>query len=167
LSNGDWIIGFFNRENTPQVRSMDFLNQLGVSGQVMVRDLWQHSNLGKMSNISLTVPPHGCVVLKLTKNSSESCNSQTITFPTIQNKDANDSPFSPSATSSAGLPIIYEVTSGPAKIVNNQIELTGINGIVYVQAKQSGGNGYCAAFPQLQSFNVTGGHYSQMYVGGS
>jgi hypothetical protein len=67
LSNGDWIIGFFNRENTPQVRSMDFLNQLGVSGQVMVRDLWQHSNLGKMSNISLTVPPHGCVVLKLTK----------------------------------------------------------------------------------------------------
>ena len=24
-----------------------------------------------------------------------------------------------------------------------------------------------SAFPQLQSFNVSGGHYSQMYVGGS
>ena len=167
LSNGDWIIGFFNRENTPQVRSMDFLNQLGVSGQVMVRDLWQHSNLGKMSNISLTVPPHGCVVLKLTKNSSESCNSQTITFPTIQNKDANDSPFSPSATSSAGLPIIYEVNAGPAKIVNNQVQLTGYNGTVYLQAKQNGGDGFCAAIPQLQSFNVTGGHSTQMYVGGT
>ncbi|REC67809.1 hypothetical protein DRF58_14660 [Epilithonimonas hispanica] len=167
LSNGDWIIGFFNRETTPQVRSMNFLNQLGVTGQVMVRDLWQHANLGKMSDISVTVPPHGCIILKLIRNSTESCNGQTINFPTIPNKNASDSAFSPTATSSVGQVITYEVNSGPAKIVNNQIQLTGVNGIVFVQAKQSGGSGYCAAIPQLQSFNVTGGHYSQMYVGGN
>lgn len=167
LSNGDWIIGFFNRETTPQVRSMNFLNQLGITGQVMVRDLWQHANLGKMSDVSVTVPPHGCVILKLIKNSSETCNSQTINFPTIPNKNANDPAFTPSATSSAGQAITYEVNAGPAKIVNNQVQLTGFNGTVYLQAKQSGANGFCAAVPQLQSFNVTGGHNSQMYVGGT
>lgn len=167
LSNGDWIIGFFNRETTPQVRSMNFLNQLGVTGQVMVRDLWQHANLGKMSDISVTVPPHGSVILKLIKNSSETCNSQTITFPTIPNKNANDPAFSPVATSSAGQPIVYEVNAGPATIVNNQVQLNGYNGTVYLQAKQGGGNGFCAAVPQLQSFNVTGGHNTQMYVGGT
>ena len=167
LSNGDWIIGFFNRETTPQVRSMNFLNQLGITGQVMVRDLWQHANLGKMSDVSVTVPPHGCVILKLIKNSSETCNSQTINFPTIPNKNANDPAFTPSATSSAGQAITYEVNAGPAKIVNNQVQLTGVNGTVYLQAKQSGANGFCAAVPQLQSFNVTGGHNSQMYVGGT
>ena len=167
LSNGDWIIGFFNRETTPQVRSMNFLNQLGVTGQVMVRDLWQHANLGKMSNISVTVPPHGCIILKLIKNSAESCNGQSIDFPAIPNKNSSDPVFTPGATSSVGQPITYEVVYGPAKIVNNQVQLTGENGTVYVQAKQSGGSGYCAAIPQLQSFNVTGGHYSQMYVGGS
>ncbi|WP_312825035.1 T9SS type A sorting domain-containing protein [Epilithonimonas sp.] len=167
LSNGDWIIGFFNREKTPQVRSMNFLNQLGITGQIMVRDLWQHANLGKMNSISVNVPPHGCVILKLIKNSSETCNSQTITFPTIPNKNANDPVFSLSATSSAGQAITYEVNAGPAKIVNNQVQLTGYNGTVYLQAKQSGANGFCAAIPQLQSFNVTGGHNSQIYVGGT
>lgn len=167
LSNGDWIIGFFNRETTPITRSMNFLNQLGVTGQVMVRDLWQHANLGKMSNVSVTVPPHGSVILKLIRNSTETCNSQTITFPTIPDKNYNDAAFNPGATSSSGQAVQYEVTSGPAKVVNNQIELTGVNGTVYVQAKQVGGNGYCAAIPQLQSFNVSGGHYAQMYVGGT
>jgi hypothetical protein len=63
--------------------------------------------------------------------------------------------------------IIYEVNAGPAKIVNNQVQLTGYNGTVYLQAKQNGGDGFCAAIPQLQSFNVTGGHNTQMYVGGT
>lgn len=167
LSNGDWVIGFFNREKTPQVRSMNFLNQLGVTGEVMVRDLWQHANLGKKSDISVTVPPHGVVILKLIKNSSDTCNSQTINFPTITDKDFDDADFSPGAAATSGGQIEYEVTAGAATIVNNQVHLTGINGTVYVQAKQAGANGYCAAIPQLQSFKVSGGHYSQMFVGGS
>lgn len=167
LSNGDWIIGVFNRETTAQTRSLNFQNQLGLSGQVMVRDLWQHANLGKMSDISVTVPPHGCIILKLIKNSSESCNSQSITFPAIPNKNYNDPAFDPAAVSSAAQAISYEVTSGPAKIVNNQVQLTGVNGTVFIQAKQGGGNGYCAAIPQLQSFDVTGGHNAQMFVGGT
>ena len=167
LSNGDWIIGFFNRETTAQTRSLNFQNKLGLSGQVMVRDLWQHANLGKMSDISVTVPPHGCVILKLSKNSSESCNAQTITFPAIADRNSADAAFDPGASSDSGQPIQYEIASGPAKIVNNQVQLTGFNGTVYVLAKQGGTGGYCAAIPKLQSLNVTGGHYQQMYVGGT
>lgn len=167
LTNGDWIIGFFNRETTTQTRSLNFQNQLGLTGQVMVRDLWQHANLGKMSEISVDVPPHGCVILKLIKNPSESCNPQTINFPAIPNKNASDPAFDPGALSSAGQSVQYEVAYGPAIIVNNQVQLTGFNGTVYVQAKQSGANGFCAAIPQVQSFNVSGGHNQQMYVGGS
>lgn len=167
LNNGDWIIGFFNRETTSQIRSMNFQSQLGIAGQVMVRDLWQHANLGTMSNISVTVPPHGCVVLKLVRSTTETCSSQTITFPTISDKNANDPAFSPAANSSAGQPVTFEVASGPAKIINNQIQLNGVNGMVTVIAKQAGGNGFCAALPQVQSFNVSGGHNAQMFVGGT
>ena len=39
MTNGDWIIGFFNRETTTETRSIDFMNDLGISGSVFVRDL--------------------------------------------------------------------------------------------------------------------------------
>lgn len=167
LLNGDHVVGLFNRESTPQVRSLNFSTQLGIQGEVMVRDLWQHANLGKMNQISVTVPPHGVVVLKLTKNSNETCNPQTITFPAIEDQVYNAQDFSLSASSTSELPIQYEIVAGPATIVNNKVHLTGFNGTVYVQAKQAGNSTFCGAIPQLQSFNVAGGHQSQMYVGGS
>lgn len=166
-ANGDWVIGLFNREATPQVRSLNFFDQFGITGDVMVRDLWQHQNLGKRNNIQVTVPPHGCIVLRLVRNTTESCTLQNIDFPAIANQTVGAAPFTPNATTNAGLPVEFEIASGPATIVNNQIQLTGTNGTVYVIAKQSGGNGFCAAVPQLQSFNVTGGHQAQMFVGGT
>lgn len=39
MTNGDWIVGFFNREITTETRSIDFMNDLGISGSVFVRDL--------------------------------------------------------------------------------------------------------------------------------
>jgi len=167
LQNGDYVIGFFNRESTEQTRSMNFSTQLGIQGEVMVRDLWQHANLGKMSQVSVTVPPHGCVILKLVRNSNETCNPQTISFPAIADQVSNAPDFDPGATASSALPVQYEVAAGPATIVNNKIHLTGFNGKVYVQAKQSGNATFCGAIPQLQSFNVTGGHYQEMYIAGT
>ncbi|MEI6948639.1 RICIN domain-containing protein [Paraflavisolibacter sp. H34] len=65
LSNGDWVIGLFNRENTARTRSIDF-RTLGFNGfAANVRDLWQHADLGKMKSFTTTVPAHGCVVLKV------------------------------------------------------------------------------------------------------
>ena len=41
--------------------------EIGLNGAAKVRDLWQGEDLGVMSNFSATVPPHGCVVLRVTQ----------------------------------------------------------------------------------------------------
>lgn len=67
MSNGDWIVGLFNRENSVRNRSLDFkwLNNLGT---VNVRDLWEQKSLGAMSSVSFDVPAHGCKILRLSKS---------------------------------------------------------------------------------------------------
>ena len=39
--------------------------EIGLNGAATVRDLWLHKDLGVMSNFTATVPPHGCVVLRV------------------------------------------------------------------------------------------------------
>lgn len=65
LSNGDWVIGLFNRENTTKNRSINFTS-LGINGSAAVRDLWLYKDLGKMASFSVDVPAHGCVIIKIT-----------------------------------------------------------------------------------------------------
>ena len=64
LSNGDWIIGLFNRENIPRIRSLDF-SSLGIVGNAQIRDLWDHSNLVSASSYSANIPSHGCRIIKV------------------------------------------------------------------------------------------------------
>lgn len=72
LPNGDWIVGLFNREETPQVRKVDFLRDLGLAaGEVTrVRDLWQHTDLASVvGGYANTLPARSCQVLRIsTKN---------------------------------------------------------------------------------------------------
>lgn len=64
MSNGDWIVGLFNREDTEKQRSIDF-SSLNITGNALVRDLWQHADLGSMDAYTVNIPPHGCVILKI------------------------------------------------------------------------------------------------------
>lgn len=64
LSNGDWIIGLFNRENIARTRSIDF-NSLGIEGNAQIRDLWEHNNLASASSFSANIPAHGCRIIKV------------------------------------------------------------------------------------------------------
>lgn len=64
MSNGDWIIGLFNREASPRTRRIDFAS-LGIEGQAHVRDLWAHENLGPMTEFSADIPPRGCRILRV------------------------------------------------------------------------------------------------------
>ncbi len=68
MSNGDWIVAFFNREGGNRVRSMDFNSTLEINGDANVRDLWEQEELGLMSSISITVPPRGVVILRISTN---------------------------------------------------------------------------------------------------
>ena len=66
LSNGDWIVGLFNRENEPQRRQIK-LNNFGFIAPPHVRDLWAHKDLGRKKAISVTLPPRSCLILRLSQ----------------------------------------------------------------------------------------------------
>ncbi len=64
MSGGDYVIGFFNREDRVETRSLDF-SAIGLTGEYYVRDLWMRTNLGAMTSFSGEIPPHGCRLLRL------------------------------------------------------------------------------------------------------
>jgi hypothetical protein len=80
--------------------------------------------------------------------------SQTITFPAIPNKTVSDPPFTLAATASSGLPVQYQVTSGPATVSGSTVTLTGATGTVWIQASQPGDANWGAAGQLSRSFTV-------------
>ncbi len=70
LSDGDWVVGLFNRESTSQIRSIDLENELGISeGKTEnIRDLWKQQNIGPFSGkYFVELAPHSCIILKIQK----------------------------------------------------------------------------------------------------
>lgn len=65
MSNGDWIIGLFNREDEVQTRSIDIKADLGIEGNASIRDLWGHEDLGVVTSYSVSLDPYSCVILKI------------------------------------------------------------------------------------------------------
>lgn len=64
MSNGDYVVGLFNRsDNTASVSVK--LSDIGISGEKNVRDLWKHTDEGKVSVLSANIPAHGCKIVKL------------------------------------------------------------------------------------------------------
>jgi hypothetical protein len=80
---------------------------------------------------------------------------QSITFSSISNQVAS-SPFSPSASSSSGLPVSMSVVTGPAIITNGECVFTNI-GTVVLAANQPGNANYLAASQVTRSFQVDPG----------
>lgn len=67
MTDGSWVIGFFNREQSTETRSLD-LSRIGLSGTYKVRDLWKHEDEGTITDkLEYDVPAHGCKIVKLTK----------------------------------------------------------------------------------------------------
>lgn len=66
MSNGDWVIGLFNRQSETENRSIKF-SDLGISSKMKVRDLWKHEDLGEKDEINVSLEPHACLIVKLTK----------------------------------------------------------------------------------------------------
>ncbi|NND94927.1 MAG: T9SS type A sorting domain-containing protein [Flavobacteriales bacterium] len=63
---------------------------------------------------------------------------QSISFPQIPNKLISDAPFELNASVNSGLPIIYNILSGPATIDGSTLTLNGSSGQVVVRASQPG-----------------------------
>jgi len=79
---------------------------------------------------------------------------QAIAFAPIPNKLNNEPPFAIEATATSGLPVFFNILSGPATVEANIITLTGAPGLVEVEATQPGGGQYNPAEPVIQRFNV-------------
>ena len=80
---------------------------------------------------------------------------QAITFAPLPDKSAGDAPFALTATTSSGLPVYFDVLSGPAILdASNNVTLLGA-GSVSVLAWQPGNSNYNAAATVQQSFNVS------------
>jgi hypothetical protein len=164
-SNGDTIVGLFNRETTVQTRSLNF-KDVGLQGNVAVRDLWQHADLGTMNSLSVQLPAHGSMVMRL-RNGPITCRPQSITFSQIADWSYNNPPPTVSAEASSGLPVQLEVALGPATVDGDKVQPTGQPGTVFLVAKQRGDNVTCAAIPQVQFFNASGPHQQNMFLFGS
>ncbi len=80
--------------------------------------------------------------------------SQFITFNSITDKFTTDNNFNLSASASSGLPVQFELLSGPASIAGNTIILNGTTGIVTIRATQNGNSNWLPANPVTQSFEV-------------
>ena len=81
---------------------------------------------------------------------------QNITFASIPDKLTIDNPFTIAASASSGLPVSFNVVSGPASIVaGNTIVLDGTTGVVVVEAIQAGNVNYNPAPSVTKSFTVS------------
>lgn len=80
---------------------------------------------------------------------------QSITFDPIPDKFNTDPAFDLSASASSGLPVSFEVLSGPATVSGNTVTLTGGLGTVIIRASQAGNQDYDPAPNVSQSFEVT------------
>jgi hypothetical protein len=66
LSGGALAVGFFNRTDNPV--KVDYAwSRSGFSSEPQARDLWLRKDLGKQENFTDELPPHGCVLLRVTR----------------------------------------------------------------------------------------------------
>ncbi|GAB2647375.1 hypothetical protein GCM10027035_46240 [Emticicia sediminis] len=78
---------------------------------------------------------------------------QTISFAKIEQKTLAERAFTLSATTTSGLPITYQIISGPATVNGNVVTLTG-TGRVIIKAIQNGNAEFLAANELMQEFCV-------------
>lgn len=81
-------------------------------------------------------------------------NYQKIDFPGIADQDTSTNTLTLGATSTAGLPISYQIISGPASVSGNTLSFTGDPGYVIVEATQPGDGQYEEAPAMRQQFFV-------------
>ena len=64
LQNGDLAVALLNNNTSTQTVECDF-KDIGVEGEVEVRDAWKKKDLGPVSHVSIELPAHGSALLRL------------------------------------------------------------------------------------------------------
>ena len=64
LKNGDIAVALLNNNSSTQTVECNFAD-IGVEGEVEVRDAWKKKDLGPVSHVSIELPAHGSALLRL------------------------------------------------------------------------------------------------------
>ncbi|MCQ2307296.1 MAG: T9SS type A sorting domain-containing protein [Bacteroidales bacterium] len=80
--------------------------------------------------------------------------SQFIDFQAISDQLTSAAPIQLNATASSGLPVSFEVVSGPASVNGNTLTLNGTSGVVKVKAVQEGDANWQPAPSVTRTFEV-------------
>ncbi|MBO7287030.1 MAG: T9SS type A sorting domain-containing protein [Bacteroidales bacterium] len=81
-------------------------------------------------------------------------NMQYINMPDVPKQLTINPPYTLEATTTSGLPVSFELISGPATIEGNVLTLTGETGTVSLKATQAGNNEWLAAPDVVKTFEV-------------
>ncbi|RDC64875.1 T9SS type A sorting domain-containing protein [Adhaeribacter pallidiroseus] len=119
--------------------SSDFLNFLVPTADGYVAGGWSQSD----KNGDQSEANNGDLDYWILNVKDNGKKEQTIAFDVVLNKTVKDKPFLLSAQSTSGLPVQYGIVSGPAKIKDYTVTLTG-TGQVTVKATQAGNANYLA-----------------------
>jgi alpha-galactosidase len=69
LENGDWALGFLNRDNEKTRNITLDLRKLRIKGSIKARDLWAHKDIGSFGNlVTLKAKPHETRVIRISQN---------------------------------------------------------------------------------------------------
>ena len=79
---------------------------------------------------------------------------QQLSFAPLPDRLSTDVPFELEANSTSGLPVSFNIVSGPATISGNVLTLTGEGGTVVVRASQEGNVDFNPAEPIERSFEA-------------
>ncbi len=137
--------------------SQDYLRAVGASiDHISLSNELYFEHQSLTNNIligsSNGMSDHNPILIRL-KLDQENFNGQIVKLDDIPNKQLSSGPFAVHAVSSNGLPIDYEIVSGPASITGNILTVSG-TGTVVVKASNPGNINTLPASDTKQ-FNVT------------
>ena len=142
LTNGDWIVGFFNRETSLQTRSISLSTDLGLSGNVFVRDLWSHSDIGSVSSLSRSVASHACQIYRISANPTK------VISPVLSQKSGvfTGSCSVSLATTTTGASIYYTldgtVPGSASQLYSNPVIITSTSTLSAIAIKSGMADSY-------------------------
>lgn len=68
-TNGERIVGIFNRDNKEKECNIDFEEKIGIS-KGKIRDLWLKKDLGVSDHFEAVLEPHGCRIISIIPDSA-------------------------------------------------------------------------------------------------
>ena len=164
-NSNEKAVAFLNRSDEPMTIDINWNADLGMQGNINVRDLWLHEDLPKSAGYTAELPAHGIVVLKVSKETGSFASDDVLqavlsNAPATVNLDSEGSIDYIQLAAEASKADIIEYTNSTSE--------TGNLGTVFSWSEGSSpaaveaGNDFSISIP-----NGDGDQRARLYFGGS